>query len=308
MAELVKREPVSWWELFKRTFKEAIKQDVLGRSAQLAYYFFLALFPLLICIFAMLSLFAAHGEHLRQAMLNFLGRALPGSASKLVVETIEEVNRAHATSEISVGLVFSLWSASAGMSAIMDALNGEYRVVETRGFIRKKAVAIALTCVTGVLVVAAVALVVAGGSIADVFARSAIVVLLLKIVAWPIDVGLVLVAFALMYFFAPDVKDHKWHWVTPGAVAALVLWLVVSIGLKIYIQFFDRYNETYGSLGAVIVLLLWFYLTGLAILLGGEMNRVIEEEAAQAGAREAKMKGEKESNQAREVRHRGSAA
>jgi membrane protein len=151
----------------------------------------------------------------------------------------------------------------------MDALNGENRVLETRGFIRKKAIALALTVVTGVLVVAAVALVVAGGSMAEDFGHSAILTLLLRIVAWPIDIGLVLVAFALMYFFAPNVKGQRWHWVTPGVITSLVLWPVVSIGLKIYKQFFDRYSETYGSLGAVIALLLWFYLTGAAIWWAG---------------------------------------
>ena len=110
--------------------------------------------------------------------------------------------------------------------------------------------------------VAAVTIVLAGGAAVATISYGASAILL-KIALWSMAVGLVLLAFALIYFFAPDVKDQKWHWVTPGALIALVLWLAVSVSLKMYLHFFDRYSATYGSLGAVIVLLLWFYFRGL---------------------------------------------
>jgi membrane protein len=100
-------------------------------------------------------------------------------------------------------------------------------------------------------------------------------------------------AFALIYYFAPDVKDQKWQWITPGSVIGVLLWLLVSFGFRIYLHFFDSYGATYGSLGAVIILMLWLYLTGAAVLIGGEINAEIEHAAAEAGVPEAKQRGEK---------------
>src|SRR3984957_17598324 len=126
MPAIVKPSSLSWTEVFKRTWKEANEDDVLGRSAQLAYYFFLALFPLLICVIAVLGAFAGKGAHVQDAALAFLGNLLPGLGSTLVQKTLPEFGLAPSISKLSVSLIFSLWSASAGMSAIMDPLNAEY--------------------------------------------------------------------------------------------------------------------------------------------------------------------------------------
>jgi membrane protein len=293
MASFVKPHPLSWPEILKRTWKEANDDDVLGRSAQLAYYFFLALFPLLICVIAMLGVFAGKGAHAQEAVLNFLTSVVPGSASTLIQTTINEVDRAHSLSKLSVGLIFSLWSASAGMSAIMDALNGEYEVREGRSFIKKNAVAIGLTLIVALLLILAVAIVLAGGATAEAFSGGHAKIAI-KIVQWPVAIALVLVGFALVYFVAPDVEDQKWHWITPGALAGAALWVAVSLALKIYLHYFDRYGATYGSLGAVIVLLLWFYVSGASLMFGAKINSVIEDAAAAAeGDPEAKLKGEK---------------
>jgi membrane protein len=263
-----------------------------GRSAQLAYYFFLALFPLLICVITVLAVLAGKGAHVQEAVLDFLSSVLPGSASTLVQKTLTEVDQAHATSKLSIGLIFSLWSASTGMSAIMDTLNAEYEVHEGRSFIKRNAVALGLTLGVAILLIAAVAIVLAGGPTAEAFSGG-IVKIAIKIVQWPSAVGLVLLGFALVYFFAPDVKEQKWHWITPGAVIGVALWLAASFGLKLYLHFFDRYSATYGSLGAVIILLLWFYVSGASLLFGAEINSVIEDAAAAEGEPDAKLKGEK---------------
>jgi membrane protein len=178
------------------------------------------------------------------------------------------------------------------MSAIMDTLNAEYEVHETRPFLRRNAIAIGLTMLSALLLLAAVAIVLAGGSSARAFSHG-LVASLLKIAQWPVALALVLIVFALIYFFAPDVQDQKWHWVTPGAVVGLALWLAASLALKIYLHFFNSYSATYGSLGAVIILLLWFYVTGAAVLLGAEINSVLEDAAAESGEPDAKLKGEK---------------
>jgi len=295
MPAIVKPPSISWTEVFKRTWKKADEDDVFGRSAQLAYYFFLALFPLLICVITVLVVLAGKGAHVQEAVLDFLSSMLPGSASTLVQKTLTEVDQAHAPSKLSIGLIFSLWSASAGMSAIMDTLNAEYEVHEGRSVIKRNAVALGLTLAVAILLIAAVAIVLAGGPTAEAFSGG-IVKVVIKIVQWPIAIALVLLGFALVYFFAPDVKDQKWHWITPGAIIGVALWLAASFGLKLYLHFFDRYSATYGSLGAVIILLLWFYVSGASLLFGAEINSVIEDAAAAAGEPGAKFKGEKASD------------
>jgi membrane protein len=295
MPAIVKPASISWTEVFKRTWKEADEDDVFGRSAQLAYYFFLALFPLLICVIAVLGVFAGKGAHVQEAVLDFLASVLPGSASTLVQKTLSEVDQAHAISKLSIGFVFSLWSASAGMSAIMDTLNAEYEVHEGRSFIKRNAVALGLTLAVAVLLIGAVAIVLAGGPTAGAFSGG-IVKMVIKMAQWPVAITLVLLGFALVYFYAPDVKEQKWHWITPGAIAGVALWLAVSFALKAYLHFFDRYSATYGSLGAVIILLLWFYVSGASLLFGAEINSVIEDAAAAEGQPDAKLKGEKAPN------------
>jgi membrane protein len=296
MPAIVKPHSISWTEVFKRTWKEANEDDVLGRSAQLAYYFFLALFPLLICVITVLGVLDWKGANVQDAVLDFLASVLPGSATTLVQKTLSEVNQAHATSKLSVGLIFSLWSASAGMSAIMDTLNAEHEVREGRSFVKRSATALGLTLAVAILLIAAVAIVLAGGPTAEAFSGG-IVKIAIKIVQWPVAIALVLLGFALVYFFAPNVKEQKWHWITPGAVIGVALWLAVSFALKIYLHFFDRYSATYGSLGAVIILLLWFYASGASLLFGAEINSVIEDAAAAEGEPEAKLKGERAPNE-----------
>jgi membrane protein len=288
----IKPPGITWYEVIRRTWASAMEDDILGRSAQLSYYFFLAVFPALICLLAVLKLFAASGEALRVGFLQFLTNLMPGSASQLVEKTLREITQSSAKSKIPIGILFSLWSASAGMSAVMDTLNSQFKVPETRSFVRRNLTAIGLTAGCAFLLLASLAIVLAGGPVAETLSHG-ISTALIKIVQWPTAFALMLFGFALIYFFAPDVKEQKWHWVTPGAVCALFLWLVVSLALKIYVHFFNTYSATYGSLSAVMILLLWFYLTGTAVLLGAEINSVLEDEAAREGDPEAKMKGEK---------------
>src|SRR3981081_2616110 len=145
MASIVKPASISWTEVFKRALKEANQDDVLGCSAQLSYYFFLAVFPFLICMIALLDVFSNTGEHIRQGLLHFLAGVLPGSAAQLIQKTLEEVSQSHVGPKMSVGIILSLWSASAGMSAIIDTLNAEYEVDESRSFVQRNAISIGLT-------------------------------------------------------------------------------------------------------------------------------------------------------------------
>jgi membrane protein len=237
------------------------------------------------------------GSGLRNNLFNYLGKVLPSSATALVSTTVFEVTSASSGGKISFGILAALWAASAGMGAISESLNVAYHVKETRPWWKQRLIAVGLTIVLAVLIISALVLVLYGGKIADSLAAhygfSAAFSLGWKVLQWPIVLGFLLLGFAMIYYWAPDLEDQDWRWVTPGSVVAVVLWLLVSFGFRLYLHYFNSYSKTYGSLGAVIILMLWFYFTGAAILIGGEVNSDIEAAAAQGGAAKAKEKGEK---------------
>jgi membrane protein len=274
MARLAKPRNMPWKLVGRRTWKKMNDDDVFGRSAQLAYYFFLALFPMLIFLISTIGSFPGAIHHVRDAMAQFLTQALPPSASELIEKTINEITTASGFGKISFGLFVSLWSASAGMMAVMDTLNEEHGVSETRSFLKQRGVAIGLTLGVALLLAIAAAIILIGGSKTGSALLGGSVIA--KLIQWPAALGCVLGALALIYYFAPNLKKPEWHWITPGAVVGLVIWLIGSFLLRLYLHFFNNYSATYGSLGAVIILLLSFYLTGIAILMGGEVNVVIE--------------------------------
>ncbi len=280
MPHIVKPSSLSWKNLAKRTWQKGNADDIFGRSAQLAYYFFLALFPMLIFLISTLGIFPDAADQVRNGLFQFLSQALPASASELIQKTVTEVTTASGFGKMSFGLFVSLWSASAGMLAIMDTLNAEHGVSEDRSFIKQRLIAIGLTLGVSLLLVVAAAIILIGGTHGSSFVGGSFGVAW-KFVQWPAAFACVLISLALIYYFAPNLKKPEWHWITPGAVVGLTLWLLVSVALRVYLHFFNNYSATYGSLGAAIILLISFYLTGIAILMGGEVNVVIEEEVGQ---------------------------
>lgn len=262
-------------EVAKRTGAEILADDVFGRAAQLAYYCFLALFPFLICVIASLSVFGTANRG-RALLFQSFAKALPPSAFDLINNTFDEIIHSSGPLKMSFGIVASLWSASMGMTAVMDTLNAAYQAKETRSFLKQYAVATGLTVGIALLMVISVVIVVFGDMIVNALAPGNIVAVAWKIAQWPLVLALILLAFAITYYFAPALTIRQWHWVTPGAIMGVLLWLAVSFGLRIYLHFFNTYNAAYGSLGAVIVLLLWFYLSGTAVLSGAVLNGVLQ--------------------------------
>ena len=279
-----------------RVWNEINRDDSFGDAAKLAYYFLLALFPLLIFLTSAIGLIVG-GTSMRHTLFQYLARVMPSSASQLIDSTMLEVTTASSAGKLSFGLLLALWLASNGMGAITDALNKAYDLEETRAWWKRQLAAVLLTVGLSVLIIAALAMVIGGGRLADflaaVFGFSAAFAWVWKILQWPLALAFMLAAFALIYYFAPDLRDQDWKWITPGSVIGVVLWLLASFGLKSYLHFFNSYSATYGSLGAVIILMLWLYLTGLAVLIGGEVNAEIENVAAERGAPDAKKKGRK---------------
>jgi membrane protein len=297
IASIWKLGGLTWRELGRRIWLEVYESDIFTRAAALSYYFLLALFPLLLCLTVLLGYFAESGTELHKNLLNYLGHVVPRSASVLIDTTINEISNDASGGKLSFGLLAALWFASYGMGAISETLNAAYGVKESRPWWKYRLIAVGLTIALAVLIISALALVLYGCEIgegaANRFGLGEAFTLTWNIFQWPIVLGFMLFAFALIYYFAPDLYHQKWYWITPGSITGVVLWVLVSYCFRIYLRYFDRFSLTYGSLGAVIILLLWFYLTGLAILVGGKVNAEIEHAAAARGAPEARLPGEK---------------
>jgi len=284
-------------ELGGRVYKETTEDGILGYAAQLSYYFLLALFPALLFMTSLLGYFAGEDSQLRAGLFRYLAAVLPGDASQLIAKTVNDVTAGSGGGKLSFGVLATLWAASNGMTAISESLNAAYDLKETRPWWKVRLVAIGLTLALSFLIISSLVLVLYGHDLADTVAvkygLGAAFALTWKIVQWPIVLAFVLLGFALIYYFAPDARDQDWKWITPGSVAGVALWLLVSFAFKTYLTFFNSYSATYGSLGAVIILMLWFYFTGAAILVGGEINSEVENAMAKRGAPDAKEKGEK---------------
>jgi membrane protein len=297
MASLWALGNLGWRELAKRVWREIQEDEVFGRAAELSYYFLLALIPFLIFLTSTIGIVLGSGTGTRHAMFNYLAQVMPPSAFQLIQSTMVEVSTSSGGGKLSFGILATLWAASNGLSAITTSLNTAYDLKETRPWWKTRLTAIGLTMVLSVLIISALLLVVAGGQIAEwltrVYGFGPVFPLAWKIIQWPVVLGCITLAFALIYYFAPDFRKQSWKWLTPGAAIGVALWLLVSIGFRVYLHFFDSYSATYGSLGAVILLMLWLYFTGAAVLIGGEINSEIENAAAQQGEPEAKEKGEK---------------
>ena len=297
MASLWALGNLGWRKLAKRVWKEIQEDEIFSRAAELSYYFLLALFPFLIFLTSILGLVLGPGTNTRQMLFDYLARVMPPSAYQLISQTMIEVSNASSGGKISFGILAALWAASNGMSAISTTLNTAYDVKETRPWWKQRLTVIGLTMALSVLIISALVLVVAGGWIADWLAASfglgSTFPVAWKILQWPIVLFCMILAFALIYYFAPDLHEQKWTWLTPGSAIGVALWLLISIGFRMYLQFFDSYSATYGSLGAVIILMLWLYFTGTAVLIGGEINSEIEHAAAEQGQPDAKETGEK---------------
>lgn len=280
-------EKISLWKfggltpatLVKRTYAEINKDDVFGHSAELSYYFLLALFPALLLMITILGFMAGPGSELRNQLMAYMARVMPGSAADLVGKTLNEIHQNSSALKALFGALAALWAATGGIDAISKTLNIAYGVQETRSFVRKKLTSLGLTFGLAVLIIGALALLAFGGQIGEFVAAKvglgAAFTLTWKILQWPVAFGAMFLAFSLIYYFAPNLKNPDWYWITPGAVVGVVVWIVASVGFSLYLKFFNSYSKTYGSLGAVIILMLWFYLTGMAILIGGEVNSEI---------------------------------
>lgn len=268
----------------RKVYAEAMDEDITTNAAQVAFYFIFALFPLLLFLMSVFGLVLDAAEDVRRELFAYLGQIIPGSALKLIQDTLTEVVEEGGGGKITFGALLALWSASAGLDNIRIALNDVYDLKETRPWWKYKLICLLLTLAIALLVFFALGVVFYGSSFINLLLDPLGIAIgsriVLGIFSFVIIAAALIAAFALIYSFAPNHTPFTFRWITPGAIVAIIFWLIVSGGFRLYLHFFDSYAKTYGSVGAIIVLLLWLYLTALAILLGGIVNVVADKMSA----------------------------
>ncbi len=267
--------------LLRVVLRHCGRDEVFGRSGELAYFFLLSIFPLLLVLTAVLAQLVVEGSDLRGSLFDYLQAVIPDPAAfQLIRDNLVEISNARG-GKLSLGILLAVWASSRGVDAIGRGLARAYETRYVRPLWARKAVSVALAL--GFIVLAALGLVIVfyGGTITRAVAGRLDYGgwFLLRAWSWlqrPLAVLFVLFAFDLLYNFAAGgLRRRGLRWFTPGAIVGVTVWLLASVGLKIYLSHVAIYTRVYGSLGAVIILLLWFYLTGLAILVGGEVNAAI---------------------------------
>jgi membrane protein len=294
---------LGWGELVKRTIKETQGDNGLGLAAQLAYYFFLALFPTLLFLVALAGVFASEG--LVSRLVDMSSGALPPDVISIIRDQLLSLSQGNNGGIMTFGVIAALWSSSAAMVALIDALNRAYDVDDARPWWEQRLTAILLTIGVAVFILASFALVLVGPQLAESIAGrvglGAAFEWTWKILQWPLVFVLVATAFGLVYYFAPDV-DQDFVFLTPGSVLATLLWLIGSLGFRFYVVNFGSYNETYGTIGGIMVLLLWLYISGLCVIIGAEMNAEIEHASEHGKAAGEKVPGQRKTIGARAAR------
>jgi membrane protein len=261
----------------RRTLADTLADDCPGLAAQLAFYFFLSVFPALLFLVSLLAYVpvdTALGEAIGR-----LDAILPQEILAFLREQIDQALVGQHGGLLTFAIAGAVWSSSAAVTAIITALNRAYDIEEWRPWWKRRLIAIALTLFLAVFVVAAFVFVVGGADfaawIAGYLGAGQVFERIWMIAQWPVAIAFVVLAVDLVYYLAPN-ADTRWVWVTPGALLATGLWLATSLGFKIYIQNFSNYTAVHGAIGTVIVLMLWFYLSGLALLVGAELNAEID--------------------------------
>ena len=286
-----KKKGFAWKQFFQNLYEKANETDLFGNSAQVAFYFSFAFFPLLLVLLTIFGMVLDSAEGFQRSLFSYLAGIMPVSAFDLVRATMGEVVESSTGGKLTIGLVATLWSASAGVDSVRAALNSVYEVDEDRAWWTTKLQSLVLTLMFILLIGIALVTVTAG-----IHAMHSLVWLIgfdiqtpwvLAVIQWVVLLVVMLLATAVVYSWLPSFEEFHWVWISPGSVTAVLLWIASSALFRLYLNFFDSYDKTYGSLGAVIILMLWMYITAMALLVGGAINSVLTEMANDSGARKA---------------------
>ena len=268
-------------QLGRAVFEQIGANNVFGRAAELAFYFLFALFPLIFLMMTLFGLFASHSVELQNEFLSYFADFLPPTAFQLLRGVTTEI-AAHANQgKLTFGVVSALWCISSCVSSIICSLNAVFHVRDTRPWFKVRAIALVLSLVASLLLLTALFVGFAGSYFVGwLVARprlNPLDILVWKAIHWPTAIFFIALSCSLIYRYGPDLKERRrWHWFTPGAAFFGLLWLAASFGFRIYLHFFDNYSFSYGSLGTLMILLVWLYVTGLALIIGGVINAEIE--------------------------------
>jgi membrane protein len=269
----------SWGGVLKRTVQEFRADNLTDWAAALTYYGVLSIFPALLVLISLLGL---AGQSATQPLLDNVGKFAPGAAKDIVTEAVRNLQRNQGTAGLAfiVGLAAALWSASGYIAAFMRASNVVWDVEEGRPFWKTIPLRIGVTLLMLVLLAISAVAVVLTGPIAeragDLIGVGGTVVTIWDIAKWPILVLIVSFMFAVLYWVAPNVRQPGFRWISPGGILAVVVWIVASAAFALYVATFGSYNKTYGSVAAVIIFLIWLWISNVAVLLGAEFNAELE--------------------------------
>ncbi|HUR97544.1 MAG TPA: YihY/virulence factor BrkB family protein, partial [Pyrinomonadaceae bacterium] len=245
------------------------------------FYFSFAFFPLLLFLVTLFGMVLESTDELRGQLYQYLAQIMPGSAYTLVQTTMDEIIESSSGGKLTLGALVTLWSASAGIDSLRIALNRVYEVKETRAWWKTKLQSLVLTFLFILLLAIGLAAVTAGWTLV----KAALTGMGLEVsspwivtaIQWSAIIIVMVFSTAVVYSWLPNFKTFNWVWISPGAITAISVWIIFGSIFRVYLQYFNSYNKAYGSLGAVIILMLWMYITGLALLTGGVMNSVLTE-------------------------------
>lgn len=268
-------------DVLKRVYEGMDADNLSLAAAGVAFYALLALFPALAALVSIFGLLADPATI--TAQLAEVRQLIPAEVFAIINDQLTAVAGSSNTAlsfGFVVGLVLSIWSANKGMKAMLMGLNIVYNQREKRGFIKLNLMSLGMTFGATLVVVVALFIIVAVPIVLDFVGLGVIADWTVLIVRWPLIAAAVILGLGLLYRFGPDRRPAKWRWLSWGAVGATVVWAIASAGFSFYVANFDSYNETYGSMGAVIILLMWFYITAFITLLGAELNAELEHQTA----------------------------
>jgi membrane protein len=271
----------NWWQVTRRVWRRVFEDQLPGRCAELAYYFLFAVFPLLLFLTTLLGYLAGANPRLRNVLFVYVARVSPSNdVTALLRNTLDQITDGRGGAKLSLALVAAVWVASNGMLAVSRTLNAACGLTETRPWWKRRLLAMVL--IVGFAVLCAISLTVMiygrriGVALADDVGVGPFFIAAYHALRWPLALVFVLASFDAVYNYAPcRTTDERKPWGTPGAAVGVGLWLAASYGFRLYLGEVNNYAYSYGSLGAVIVLLLWFYLTAFAIVVGGLLNAEI---------------------------------
>jgi membrane protein len=290
-------------QFFTRLYEKALDEDILSSAAQVGFYFMFALFPLLLFLVSIFGVVLEKSDDLRHELFVYLRQIMPGSALELVEKTLTEVVQGSSGGKLTLGFVIALWSASAGIDSVRTALNSVYKLKETRPYWKTKLYSLILTLGIALLISIALGIIFYGSQFLSlVLGYMSLPIpspLFLQILSFIVVGAVLTLTFALLYSFVPNHVPFAWHWISPGAIVAIILWVGASLSFRLYLHYFDSYAKTYGSLGAIIILMLWLFITALAIIIGGAINAILDEFSKGTYTKESRP-GKAENEEARE--------